>query len=89
LGARGGVTARISDETNETTRVRALLGTVDLTGAVVAADAAHASRESAAYIAGERARAACRPSRAAARHSGAPSFDQIQAECDCVRRAPH
>ena len=34
---------RIPDETNETTQVKALLDHVDLTGAVVTADAAHAS----------------------------------------------
>jgi hypothetical protein len=45
---------RIPDETNETTQVKALLDTIDLTGAVVTGDAAHASRETAAYIAGER-----------------------------------
>ena len=45
---------RIPDETNETTQVKALLDHVDLTGAVVTADAAHASRETAQYIAGQR-----------------------------------
>jgi hypothetical protein len=46
--------ARIPDETNETTQVKALLDTIDLRGALVTADAAHASRETAAYVAGER-----------------------------------
>jgi predicted transposase YbfD/YdcC len=45
---------RIPDDTTETTQVKALLDTLDLTGAVVTADAAHASRETAEYIAGER-----------------------------------
>jgi len=45
---------RIPDETNETTQVKALLDHVDLTGAVVTADAAHASRETAQCIAGQR-----------------------------------
>jgi predicted transposase YbfD/YdcC len=45
---------RIPDETTETTQVRELLDAVDLRNAVVTADAAHAQRETAAYIAGER-----------------------------------
>jgi predicted transposase YbfD/YdcC len=45
---------RIPDETTETTQVRALLDSVDLRNAVVTADAAHAQRETAQYIAGER-----------------------------------
>jgi predicted transposase YbfD/YdcC len=43
---------RVPDETTETTQVRELLDGVDLTGAVVTADAAHAQRETAQYIAG-------------------------------------
>ena len=43
---------RIPDETTETTQVRELLEPVDLDGAVVTADAAHAQRETAEYIAG-------------------------------------
>ena len=43
---------RVPDETTETTQVRELLDGVDLRGAVVTADAAHAQRETAAYIAG-------------------------------------
>jgi hypothetical protein len=46
--------ARIPDDTAEATQVKALLDAVDLTGAVVTADATHASRETAACIAGER-----------------------------------
>jgi predicted transposase YbfD/YdcC len=42
---------RIPDETTETTQVKELLEPVDLTNAVVTADAAHAQRETAAYIA--------------------------------------
>jgi predicted transposase YbfD/YdcC len=45
---------RIPDETTETTQVRELLDSVDLRNAVVTADAAHAQRETAEYIAGER-----------------------------------
>jgi hypothetical protein len=45
---------RIPDGTNETTQIKALLDHVDLTGAVVTADAAHASRETAECIAGQR-----------------------------------
>ncbi|MGH3299308.1 MAG: ISAs1 family transposase [Trebonia sp.] len=45
---------RIPDETTETTQVRELLDIVDLRNAVVTADAAHAQRETAQYIAGER-----------------------------------
>jgi hypothetical protein len=45
---------RIPDETNEITQVRDLLDPVDLTGAVVTADAAHAQHDTAEYIAGER-----------------------------------
>jgi predicted transposase YbfD/YdcC len=45
---------RIPDQTNETTQVRELLEHVDPRNAVVTADAAHAQRETAQYIAGER-----------------------------------
>jgi predicted transposase YbfD/YdcC len=43
---------RIPDGTNEITQVKELLGPVDLTGAVITADAAHAQPGTAAYIAG-------------------------------------
>lgn len=43
---------RIPDETTETTQVKELLEPVDLAGAVVTADAAHAQRQTADYIAG-------------------------------------
>jgi hypothetical protein len=43
---------RIPDETTETTQVKALLEPVNLDNAVVTADAAHAQRETAQYIAG-------------------------------------
>jgi predicted transposase YbfD/YdcC len=43
---------RIPDDTTETTQVKELLDNVDLDGAVVTADAVHASRDTAAYIAG-------------------------------------
>jgi predicted transposase YbfD/YdcC len=43
---------RIPDETTEVTQVRNLLEPVDLRNAVVTADAAHAQRETAQYIAG-------------------------------------
>ena len=45
---------RIPDDTNEITQVRDLLDPVDLTGAVVTADAAHAQHDTAEYIGGER-----------------------------------
>jgi predicted transposase YbfD/YdcC len=45
---------RIPDDTNEITQVKDLLDPVDLTGAVVTADAAHAQRDTAGYIAGDR-----------------------------------
>ena len=45
---------RIPDQTTETTQVRELLEPVDLEGAVVTADAAHAQRETAEYIAGKK-----------------------------------
>ncbi len=45
---------RIPDETTETTQVKALLDAVDLDNAVVTADAAHACRETAEYIAGKK-----------------------------------
>lgn len=45
---------RIPDKTNEITQVKKLLDPVDLTNAVVTADAAHAQHETAEYIAGER-----------------------------------
>jgi predicted transposase YbfD/YdcC len=41
-------------DTNEITQVKELLDPVDLTDAVVTADAAHAQRDTAGYIAGER-----------------------------------
>ena len=44
---------RIPDETTGTTQVKALLDIVDLGNAVVTADAAHAQRETAEYIAGK------------------------------------
>jgi predicted transposase YbfD/YdcC len=45
---------RIPDGTTETTQVKELLGNVDLENAVVTADAAHAQRETAEYIAGSK-----------------------------------
>ena len=45
---------RIPDETTETTQIRELLEPVDLENAVVTADAAHAHRETAEYIAGSK-----------------------------------
>jgi predicted transposase YbfD/YdcC len=44
---------RVPDGTTEVTQVKALLGGVDLDGAVVTADAAHSCRETAQYIAGK------------------------------------
>ena len=45
---------RIPDDTTEVTQVRELLESVDLKNAVVTADAAHACRETAEYIAGKK-----------------------------------
>ena len=45
---------RVPDETTETTQVKGLLDGVGLDNAVVTADAAHAQRETAEYIAGDR-----------------------------------
>jgi hypothetical protein len=45
---------RIPDETTETTEVKELLDSVNLDIAVVTADAAHAQRETAEYIAGKK-----------------------------------
>lgn len=45
---------RIPDDTNEITQVKELLDPVDLESTVVTADAAHAQRETAEYIAGDR-----------------------------------
>jgi len=45
---------RIPDETTETTQLKELLEPVDLEGAVVTADAAHAQRETADCIAGKK-----------------------------------
>ena len=45
---------RVPDETTEVTQVRELLEAVDLENAVVSADAAHACRETADYIAGKK-----------------------------------
>src|SRR5579863_4014275 len=45
---------RIPDDTTETTQVRGMLDSVDLRSAVITADAAHARRETAEYIAGAR-----------------------------------
>jgi predicted transposase YbfD/YdcC len=44
---------RVPDGTTEVTQVKALLGDVDLRGAVVTADAAHSCTETAQYIAGK------------------------------------
>jgi predicted transposase YbfD/YdcC len=44
---------RVPDDTTEVTQVKALLDAVDLRGAVVTADAAHSSAETARYIAGK------------------------------------
>jgi len=44
---------RVPDGTTETTQVKALLASVDLESAVVTADAAHSSAETAQYIAGK------------------------------------
>jgi predicted transposase YbfD/YdcC len=75
---------RIPDETNETTQVKALLDTIDLTGAVVTADAAHASRDTAAYIAGERKADYLLTVKGSTPGLQRAIFDKIQEECDAA-----
>ena len=75
---------RIPDETNETTQVKALLDHVDLTGAVVTADAAHASRETAEYIAGERGADYLLTVKGNTPGLQRAIYDKIQAGCDAV-----
>jgi predicted transposase YbfD/YdcC len=75
---------RIPDETNETTQVKTLLDCVDLTGAVVTADAAHASRETAAYIAGQRGADYLLTVKGNTPGLQRAIFDKIQAECDAA-----
>jgi predicted transposase YbfD/YdcC len=74
---------RILDETNETTQVKTLLDAIDLTGAVVTADAVHASRETAEHIAGQRG------ADYLLMKGNTPGlqraiFDKIQAQCDAA-----
>ena len=75
---------RIPDETNETTQVKALLDPVDLTGAVVTADAAHAARETAQYIAGARGADYLLTVKGNTPGLQRAIFDKIQAECDAA-----
>jgi predicted transposase YbfD/YdcC len=75
---------RIPDDTNETTQVKALLDHVDLTGAVVTADAAHASRETAAYIAGARGADYLLTVKGNTPGLQRAIYDKIQAECDAA-----
>jgi predicted transposase YbfD/YdcC len=75
---------RIPDDTTETTQVKALLDAVDLTGAVVTADAAHASRETAAYIAGERGADYLLTVKGNTPGLQRAIFDKIQSECDAA-----
>jgi hypothetical protein len=53
-----GVPERLGNSKVETTQVKALLDAVDLDNAVVTADAVHAQRETAEYIAGKKAASA-------------------------------
>jgi predicted transposase YbfD/YdcC len=72
---------RIPDDTTETTQVRDLLDPVGLTGAVVTADAVHACRDTAEYIAGERQAdylLTVKGNQAALQRA---IFDKIQSEC--------
>ena len=73
---------RIPDETNETTQVKALLDHVDLTGAVVTADAAHAARDTAEYIAGARGADYLLTVKGNTPGLQRAIFDKIQAQCD-------
>jgi predicted transposase YbfD/YdcC len=75
---------RIPDETNETTQVKALLDTIDLTGAVVTADAAHAARDTAQYIAGARGADYLLTVKGNTPGLQRAIFDKIQAECDAA-----
>ena len=75
---------RIPDGTTETTQVKALLDPVDLTGAVVTADAAHASRETAACIAGERGADYLLTVQGNTPGLQRAVFGKIQAECDAA-----
>ncbi|MCW2890739.1 MAG: transposase family protein [Actinomycetia bacterium] len=75
---------RIPDDTTETTQVRALLDPVDLTGAVVTADAVHAARETAAYIAGERGADYLLTVKGNTPRLQRAIYDKIQAECDAA-----
>jgi predicted transposase YbfD/YdcC len=75
---------RIPGDTTETTQVKVLLDTIDLTGAVVTADAAHASRETAQYIAGERGADYLLTVKGNTPGLQRAIFDKIQAECDAA-----
>jgi predicted transposase YbfD/YdcC len=75
---------RIPDDTNETTQVKALLDTIDLTGAVVTADAAHASRDTAAYIAGQRGADYLLTVKGNTPGLQRAIYDKIQAGCDAA-----
>ena len=79
---------RIPDDTTETTQVKALLDPVDLTGAVVTADAAHASRETAAYIAGQRGADYLLTVKGNTPGLQRAIFDKIQARMRCRRPGP-
>jgi predicted transposase YbfD/YdcC len=72
---------RVPDETTETTRVRALLGGVDLQNAVVTADAVHACRETAEYIAGNRGADYFLFVKGNTPHLQRAAFNAIQAGC--------
>jgi predicted transposase YbfD/YdcC len=75
---------RIPDDTNETTQVKALLDAIDLTGAVVTADAAHASRETAEHIAGQRGADYLLTVKGNTPGLQRAIFDKIQAQCDAA-----
>jgi predicted transposase YbfD/YdcC len=75
---------RIPDGPTETTQVKALLDPVDLTGTVGSADAAHATRETAACIAGERGADYLLTVKGNTPGLQRAIYDKIQAECDAA-----
>jgi len=66
------------------TQVKTLLDTIDLTGAVVTADAAHASRETAQYIAGQRGADYLLTVKGSTPGLQRAIDDKIQAQCDAA-----
>jgi predicted transposase YbfD/YdcC len=77
---------RIPHDTNEITQVRELLDAIDLAGCVVTADAAHAQRDTAEYIAGKKEDGGREPDYAVTVKGSQPAlqraiFGKINADC--------